>query len=406
LEERSGGVSTATDQYVWSPVYVDALIDRDRSTANNGVLDERLYAQQDADWNVTGLINTSGSVVERYVYDPYGAVTYLQPGWGTRSSSSYAWIYLHQGGRYDTTSGLDDFRNRQYSPTQQRWVSEDPLGQGPDINWYRNESGNPTNETDPSGLEGQKRMTRVANEVEDFKPPRSLLWAPTTPSSPTHIPSLGISWKEPSFDNLIGHIVQELKPEPGESVSSWDRDRIRKAAIAGLRKSLEFKFDPKELTDDWINRVNNNPDDLVLPALLLGSAMGGLFAIGDKKLEQYAVAHVFPLATPTLPLYRGRWGGGYAEIDFDMKFSHIGSKIDWDTLNTTFGLAFSWRPAPPTSMPAVGGEVPPLPREELFQLRLQGTVGATNPKDQIFFFGGNVPLGPKPSPEMNRVPGG
>ena len=28
-------------------------------------------------WNLTGLINTSRTVVERYVYDPHGAVTYL-----------------------------------------------------------------------------------------------------------------------------------------------------------------------------------------------------------------------------------------------------------------------------------------------------------------------------------------
>jgi YD repeat-containing protein len=34
LEERWGGVSTATIQYVWSPVYIDALILRDRSTAS------------------------------------------------------------------------------------------------------------------------------------------------------------------------------------------------------------------------------------------------------------------------------------------------------------------------------------------------------------------------------------
>src|SRR5262249_6398860 len=81
LEERSGGVSTATIQYVWSPVYVDALIERDRSTANNGNMNERLYVQEDANANVTALINTSGSVVERYDYDPYGKPTFLSASW-------------------------------------------------------------------------------------------------------------------------------------------------------------------------------------------------------------------------------------------------------------------------------------------------------------------------------------
>jgi hypothetical protein len=64
------------------------------------------------------LVNSSGVVVERYAYDPYGAVTVLDAGWNLRSGgSSYAWRYLHQGGRFDVTTGLDNFRNRDYSPT-------------------------------------------------------------------------------------------------------------------------------------------------------------------------------------------------------------------------------------------------------------------------------------------------
>src|SRR5262249_10942526 len=74
LEERTGGVNTATIQYVWSPVYIDSLVLRDRSTQNNGTLDERLWVQQDANWNVTALINSSGTIVERDVDDPYGKV--------------------------------------------------------------------------------------------------------------------------------------------------------------------------------------------------------------------------------------------------------------------------------------------------------------------------------------------
>jgi YD repeat-containing protein len=72
LEERVGGVATA--QYVWGPRYVDDLVLRDRSV-NGGTLNERLWAQQDANWDVTALVNTSGNVVERYAYDPYGSVT-------------------------------------------------------------------------------------------------------------------------------------------------------------------------------------------------------------------------------------------------------------------------------------------------------------------------------------------
>ena len=38
---------------------------------------DRLYAQQDANYDTTALVNTSGTVVERYTYSPYGVVTVL-----------------------------------------------------------------------------------------------------------------------------------------------------------------------------------------------------------------------------------------------------------------------------------------------------------------------------------------
>src|SRR5207249_1081349 len=53
LEERGGDTPQA--QYVWSPVYVDALVLRDSDTDGDGTLDLRLYVQQDANWNVTAL---------------------------------------------------------------------------------------------------------------------------------------------------------------------------------------------------------------------------------------------------------------------------------------------------------------------------------------------------------------
>jgi RHS repeat-associated protein len=151
LEERVGGVVQARN--VWSEVYVDALVLRDQSSAGNGVLDQRLYVQQDANWNVTALIDTSGNVVERYVYDPYGAVTVLTPTWSARSASLYNWLYLHQGGRVDPATGLYNFRERDYSPTLLRWLQNDPLAfAGGSNNLYQAENNRPTVEIDPTGL--------------------------------------------------------------------------------------------------------------------------------------------------------------------------------------------------------------------------------------------------------------
>jgi RHS repeat-associated protein len=145
IEERVGGVMQV--QYVWSPVYVDALVERD---TNGG---PRLYVQQDANWNVTAVVDVSGNVLERYIYDPYGKATILAPlDWSSRGTSLFGWVYLHQGGRYDTASGLYNFRNRDYSPTLGRWLQQDPEGYVDSMNLYEYVSSNPPNRLDPSGL--------------------------------------------------------------------------------------------------------------------------------------------------------------------------------------------------------------------------------------------------------------
>jgi RHS repeat-associated protein len=151
LEERVGGATKA--HYVWGVLYTDDLVLRDRDSTGGGTLNERLWAQQDADWNVTALVSGTGTVAERYAYDPYGAVTVLSASWGTLSGSPYAWIYLHQGGRLDTTTGLYGFRHRDLSPTLGRWIEVDPQGFGAgDTNLYRDLGNNPEKGTDPTGL--------------------------------------------------------------------------------------------------------------------------------------------------------------------------------------------------------------------------------------------------------------
>jgi len=68
--------------------------------------------------------------------------------------SAFAWLYLHQGRRYDVTRGLYHFRFRDYSPTLGRWTSLDPLRYAAgDVNLYRPVGNDPINRLDPSGLD-------------------------------------------------------------------------------------------------------------------------------------------------------------------------------------------------------------------------------------------------------------
>jgi RHS repeat-associated protein len=160
LEEEVGGATTM--QYVWSPVYVNAMIVRDRATTTPGTLNERLWVMQDANWNVVGLADGSGNVVERYAYSPFGVQTVYDASYNVRSGgSAYAFGYGFQGMRFDSVTGLNEAQNRWYSPTLGRWASQDPIRfQGGHANLYEFVGNSPSNRLDPSGL-AEKRPKLV-----------------------------------------------------------------------------------------------------------------------------------------------------------------------------------------------------------------------------------------------------
>jgi YD repeat-containing protein len=93
LEEQVGG--TTKVQNVWSLAYIDDLVLRDRDADNNPAtgnwgktgsgLEERLFAQHDANHNTTAITDQTGSVKQRFVYDPYGKATVLTSGWASSS---------------------------------------------------------------------------------------------------------------------------------------------------------------------------------------------------------------------------------------------------------------------------------------------------------------------------------
>ena len=151
LLETKAGSNTVT-RLVWSPAYVDALVLRDRDTDSNGTMDERIYPLQDANWNTTALVNTSGTVVERDTYTPFGVVTYWDASGSALSASAKDWVFLHQGGE-QVVGGDYEFRNRVYSPTLGRWLSNDPLEfEARDVNIYRYVGNGSGNGLDPLGL--------------------------------------------------------------------------------------------------------------------------------------------------------------------------------------------------------------------------------------------------------------
>lgn len=154
IEERLGTDTIASVHYVWSPVYDDALVARDRNTDSDSAMEERLYVAQDANWNVTSVVDTSGAVTERYVYDAYGLRLILSSTWSVLSSSSSGWLHGYQGLRLDVTMNLMATDTRWVSPSLGRPISLDPIGfEAGFANWYIWVGNNPATWTDPSGTQ-------------------------------------------------------------------------------------------------------------------------------------------------------------------------------------------------------------------------------------------------------------
>ena len=173
LEERvrdaAGAIPAVADtRFVWSPVYVDAMVARDRNadanaTTGTGGLEERVYALQDANWNTTALVAasgvpgiTAGTVINRFAYTPYGESQTLTASWGTPAAGSAPltpWSHLFQGLKLTDVTGLAYVRHRDYSPTLGRLIERDPIGfEAGDGNWYRFVANGPTRSVDPTGL--------------------------------------------------------------------------------------------------------------------------------------------------------------------------------------------------------------------------------------------------------------
>jgi RHS repeat-associated protein len=91
------------------------------------------------------LADDTGTVQTTYTYEPFGTSSVN----GQSNTNSYQYT-----GRENDGTGLDYFRARYYSPSHQRFISEDLIGfTGGDLNLYAYVFNNPLSWIDPSGLD-------------------------------------------------------------------------------------------------------------------------------------------------------------------------------------------------------------------------------------------------------------
>jgi RHS repeat-associated protein len=99
--------------------------------------------------SVRVLTDSTGAVIDLINYDGFGNII-------SESNAANSDRYLFTGREFDRVTGLQYNRARYYDPTTGRWTTEDPTGfAGGDANLYRYAGNDPTNQTDPYGLDSR-----------------------------------------------------------------------------------------------------------------------------------------------------------------------------------------------------------------------------------------------------------
>jgi RHS repeat-associated protein len=257
LEERefdaeSGPIESHV--YVWSVRYIDAPILRDTHN-DEGELQtsDRVYYAGDANNNVTALLDSTGTVIERYVYTAYGSVTFYDSAWvNTHPSSLISNPFLYCGYFFDAETGNYLARNRYYNTALAAWISRDSKEyDAGDLNLYRYVGNHATIYTDPFGYESWYGLTDTYNVTGDFN-------------------SLYMQLLTHKFNDLRGYAIS--RQEIGIR-DKCDDDVITKVCDLGCpggyiylisRKCTYYAYvKPKGITiPKWTDRVNATPEQV------------------------------------------------------------------------------------------------------------------------------------------------
>lgn len=96
-------------------MYIDAMVLRDTYSGGAIQAAQRIYYQHDANFNTTaivGLASGTWQVTQRYIYDPYGNVTVLNPDWTTAALTG-----CNVAPPTGNLAGAQDFLRNAASPT-------------------------------------------------------------------------------------------------------------------------------------------------------------------------------------------------------------------------------------------------------------------------------------------------
>lgn len=121
------------------------------------------FYHSDGGGNVTTMTDSSGNVVARYLYDPYGNLLAKSGAMADVNKYRFSSKEVH------LNSGMYYYGFRFYEPNLQRWVNQDPIREAGGMNLYGFVGNNPLNGVDIFGLEELSWLQRLKLAEEQIK---------------------------------------------------------------------------------------------------------------------------------------------------------------------------------------------------------------------------------------------
>ncbi|NCP03637.1 MAG: RHS repeat-associated core domain-containing protein [Deltaproteobacteria bacterium] len=113
LQLVDDGTTSVMSRYVHGPGTDEPL-----ALVKNG---QSYYYHADGQGSVLALSDSSNSIIQRYKYDSFGALTAIQ-------DTEFGNAYTYTGREWDREMGLYYYRARYYDPMEGRFISKDPIG--------------------------------------------------------------------------------------------------------------------------------------------------------------------------------------------------------------------------------------------------------------------------------------